>query len=81
MKNKIEVLSPGIGCRKTKRIVRSIKRFLENRQVEYELKIITDYDLFTNYRTWILPTVIINNKIVSRGYKPKEEKIFETLNK
>jgi len=81
MTNKIEILSPGIGCRKTKRIIRSITSFLESHQLEYELKIITDYDLLTNYNTWILPTVIINNKIVSRGYKPSKKKISETLNR
>jgi len=80
MTNKIEILSPGPGCWKTKRIACSIKSFLENHQLEYELEIITDQNLFINYNTWILPTVIINNKIVSRGYKPLEKKIFETLN-
>ena len=81
MRNKIEILAPGTGCRKTKKIVRSIKRFFENHQLEYELEIITDQVLFTNYHTWILPTVIINNKIAARGYIPSEAKIFETLNK
>jgi len=80
VKNKVEILSPGPGCWKTKKIVRSIQSFLEKNHVEYELDIITDQDLFTNYNTWILPTVIINNKVVSRGYKPSKKKIFETLN-
>ena len=79
MTNKIEILSPGPACWKTKKIIRSIKSILESHQVEYELKIITDWDLFTNYNTWILPTVVINNKIVARGYKPNEKEIFETI--
>ena len=80
MTNKIEILSPGPGCHKTQRIINSIKKLLETKQVEFELQIISNPADFLKYRTWILPTVIINNKIVSRGYKPSNKKIFETLN-
>lgn len=81
MINKIEILSPGPACWKTKKIIRHIENFLKKHQVEYEVKIITDQDLFINYETWILPTVVINDKIVARGYKPDEKTILKTLNK
>ena len=80
MINRIEILSPGPGCWKTKRIIRSIQSVLEKHHVNHELVIITDQDSFINYNTWILPTVIINNKVVSRGYKPMKEKVLKTLN-
>ena len=79
MTNKIEILSPGPGCHRTQRIIHSIKNLLQNHRVEYELEIITNQALFTNYRTWILPTVVINNKIVSRGYKPLTKIVLESL--
>lgn len=79
MINKIEILSPGPECRRTKRIINSIKSILDAKQVEYELKIISNPNDFNKYRTWILPTVVINNQIVSRGYLPPLNKILENV--
>jgi hypothetical protein len=36
-------------------------------------------DEFEKYKTWILPTIIINGNIVARGYKPADEVIFKSL--
>ncbi len=79
MTNKIEILSLGSACRKTENIIGLIKFFLEKHNVEYELNIITDPNLIINYNTLIFPTVLINDKIVSRGYKPNNETILEAL--
>lgn len=79
MRNKIEILSPGPGCRRTKRIISAIKTLLMKKQVDFELEIITNQESFSNYKTWILPTVIINNRIIARGYKPDENSILENL--
>ena len=54
MTNKIEILSPGPGCRRTQRIVGAIKRFLEQHHVEFELEVISNQEAFNKYRTWIL---------------------------
>jgi len=78
--NKIEILSPGKGCKRTQKIIKWVKNILDTNKVEYELEIITEQKRFTNYQTWILPTLIINGKIVARGYKPMEKKLFEALN-
>lgn len=79
MMNKIEILTTGPGCRKTQRIISAIKTLLEKNQVNFELKIISDQESFSNYRTWILPTVVINNRIIARGYKPNNQSILENL--
>lgn len=79
MRNKIEILSPGPGCRRTQRIINALKSFLQNNNIDFEMEIINNQQLFSNYKTWILPTVIVNNKIVSRGYQPGEQKIREHL--
>jgi len=80
MINKIEILSPGSACRRTQKTIKWIKTILERNKVDFELEIITNQDLFTNYKTWILPTVIINNQIISRGYKPSEQQIIKAIN-
>jgi 3-deoxy-D-manno-octulosonic-acid transferase len=80
-KNNITVLSPGKGCWKTKKIIGYIERFLSKYRIKSEITVETDIKQFFKYRTWILPTIIINGKIVARGYKPSEKKLFETLKK
>ncbi|GAB4318317.1 MAG: hypothetical protein Kow00127_10310 [Bacteroidales bacterium] len=80
MEHKIEILSPGPGCRRTRKVVDALSHFLEKQNVRYSLKVITSLDEILNYRTWLLPTVVINGKIVSRGYMPMEVTVLEHLN-
>ena len=81
MKNKIEILSPGKYCWKTKKIISKIKKFLITQNVDVEFVIISELKKILEYNTWILPTIIINGKIVARGYKPNDRKIIENLEK
>jgi len=46
---------------------------------EAEIAFIDSIDEMLNYRTWILPTLIINENIVARGYVPLIEKIVDLL--
>lgn len=52
---------------------------IEKEDLDAEIKVITDLQQMLTYRTWILPTLIINDKVVARGYFPKEEKIREFI--
>ena len=79
MINKIKILSPGSGCRRTNKIVKAITKFMEQNKIEFELEIVAKPDEFIKYKTWILPTVLINNKIVSRGYRPSNKIITDAL--
>ena len=79
MKNRIEILSPGKNCRKSKRIVFRIREYLKQQKIEADIIIINDLKEMKKYKTWILPTVIINGKIVARGYKPANDKILKYL--
>lgn len=81
MKNKVEILSPGPGCRKTRKIIKSIKKFFLKNNIDAEFNIISNANEFGKYKTWILPTIIINDKIVARGYLPENEVIKNSLNK
>ena len=79
MKNKVEILSPGPNCWKTKKIIKSMEQFFDEQNIEADFKIITSLKEFIKYRTWILPTIIINNKIVARGYRPSNQKILKSI--
>ena len=79
MKNLIEILSPGPGCWKTRKIIGSLKHFFEENGIEAEFKIISESEEYVKYDTWILPTVLVNGNIVARGYRPPNERIFNHL--
>ena len=79
MRNKVKILSPGPGCWKTKKIIKLMKAFFEKNNIEADFEILTRLKDFLKYKTWILPTVIINNKVVARGYQPSDDKILETI--
>ncbi len=81
MKNSVEILSPGPNCWKTRKIIKSIERFFEENSIEAEFRVINTIDDFVKYRTWILPTILINGKIVARGYRPSNNKILNSIKK
>ena len=79
MKNKVEILSPGKGCWKTRKIIKYLETFFSENNIEAEFEIISSTEEFLKYRTWILPTIIINNKIVARAYRPSNHKILKYI--
>ena len=81
MKNRVEVLSPGSNCWKTKKIIESMKQFFKEKDIEADFTIISNADEFIKYRTWILPTIIINGKIVARGYRPSKNKMLNSVDR
>ena len=79
--NKIKILALGPGCRKAKKIMKSMKEFIDENSINVEFEIVSSLKEFLKYKTWILPTVVINNKVVARGYRPTNEVIISNLNK
>ncbi len=77
--NKIIILSPGKGCWKTKKIIRYLEIFSRNHHFKTNIIVISEIKNLIKYRTWILPTIIINGKIVARGYRPSKKKLLEVL--
>ena len=79
MINKVKILSPGTGCRKTKKLIKSMKDFFEENDIEAEFEIVSSLKSFLKYKTWMLPTVVINDKVIARGYRPDNKKIMENM--
>ena len=77
--NRIEILSPGKSCRRTQKIIRYLEYTVKKHHVDADVVVITEALSFLNYRTWILPTVVINGKILARGYRPSEKNILKYL--
>ena len=78
-KNRIEILCPSQKCRKCTRIVRAVERLIKEEGIEADLIIIDQLEVLITKRTWVLPTIIVNDKIVARGYMPEKQKIITGL--
>jgi len=81
MINKIEILSPGENCWKTRKIISKMKKLVVDKNIDVKFIVISELSKILNYRTWVLPTVVINGKIIARGYKPDNKIIIENLEK
>ena len=77
--NQVKILSPGPACRRTRRIMRRLERYFEKRNIPVSYEIETDLEKIKQYETWILPTILINGTMVSRGYFPPEKLIESCL--
>ena len=80
MNKTIKILCPGRKCGKCRRMIQRVEEAVNISGVEAEIEIIDSIDEMINYRTWILPTLVINNKIIARGYVPTIEQILNFLN-
>jgi len=79
MPNTIKILAPGKNCRKVKRIIKEIKQFMSTNNYKADFVFVTTVDEFVDYKTWILPTIVINDSIASRGYTPIESDLRKLL--
>ncbi len=79
MNNRIDILSPGNACHKTKKLQRFMERFVRKYHVDAEIRVVTEPETLLAYRTWILPSVFVNGRPVARGYRPSEENILKNL--
>ena len=77
--NQIKILSPSPACRRTQKIIKRMKAYFDARNIPAVFEIETDLEKIKVYDTWLLPTIIINGTMVSRGYFPPEKLIESCL--
>lgn len=81
MTNKIEILCPPKKCGKCKRMIAKIEEAAKLSAAETEIIIIDDIEQLQTYSTWLLPSLVVNDKVVARGYIPPLEKIQKFFKK
>ena len=47
--------------------------------IEANIEIIDSLDEMVTYNTWLLPTLVINDRVVARGYVPSVKQILEYM--
>ena len=78
-KTDIKLLCPPKKCGKCRRMISRLESILQEKGIEEKIQIINDTNELLRYPTWVLPTLLINNKVVARGYLPSKEVIENFL--
>ncbi len=47
--------------------------------IEANIEIIDSLDEMLTYNTWLLPTLVINDQVVARGYLPSVKQILDHM--
>lgn len=75
----ISILCPSIHCRKCKRMILFVEKTVKEIGIDAKIEIISKMDDMQKFETWILPSLFVNNHVVSRGYIPKKEDLITII--
>jgi hypothetical protein len=79
LKNEIKILCQGIKCGKCKRLIARVTEAVKISNPESNIEIIYSTGEILKYATWVLPTLVINEKVIARGYSPSVMMIIKHL--
>jgi hypothetical protein len=79
MGNVIKILCSSRKCGKCRKMINCVKEIENRYRININIEIIDNIDEMIKFNTWILPTLIINEKIISRGYTPDMNLIIKHL--
>jgi hypothetical protein len=77
MHHEIKILCPGRKCGKCRRMLSRVEEAAILSETKVNIVIIDKLEELLKYQTWILPTLIINEVIVAKGYVPGIKMIQE----
>ena len=80
MKHKFEILCPSRKCSKCKKIIQRVEKIISQLEIDAEIEIITQLQEMLDFETWIIPSLFLDGKILTRGYMPTQEDILKILN-
>lgn len=80
MHYEIKILCPGRKCGKCRRMISRVEEAAILSEAKVNIVIIDKLEELLKYHTWILPTLIINDNIIARGYVPEIKIIQKYLN-
>jgi hypothetical protein len=78
---KIIILCPGTKCRKCRRMVQRVNEAVSESGLDAEVKILDTIEELVKFNTWVLPALVINSKMIARGYVPEKSKIIDEMKK
>lgn len=75
------ILCPGSKCRKCRKMIRMVDEAVLESGMEAEVKIVDKIEELIKFNTWVLPALMINGRMVARGYVPEKSKIISEMKK
>jgi len=81
MSVEIFILCPGQKCRKCRKMVRQVEEAVHESGIAADVKIVDKIEDLVKFNTWVLPALVINNKMVARGYVPEKSRIIDEMKK
>ena len=79
MTAKVFILCPGSKCRKCRRMIQKVNEAVMESGMDAEVKIIDKIEELIKFNTWVLPALMINGRMVARGYVPEISKIIAEM--
>lgn len=76
----IVILCPGTRCRKCRKMIQAVNETILESGLETDLKIIDQIEELVKFNTWVLPALVVNGKMIARGYTPEKAKILAAMN-
>ena len=76
---KLFILCPGTKCRKCRKMVKQVEVAVLESGMEAEVKIVDTLEELVKFNTWVLPALVINGKMIARGYVPEKSKIISEM--
>jgi hypothetical protein len=77
----IVILCPGTKCKKCRRMILQVEEAVKESGMETEITILDKLDDLLKYNTYVLPALVINEKMFARGYVPEKSMIIKEMNK
>ncbi len=79
MTHKFQILCPSKKCHKCQKLIDSVEKIISELELDAEIEIITKLERMLNFKTWILPSLFLDKKILTRGYIPKRKDVEKIL--
>jgi hypothetical protein len=79
MTAKLFILCPGSKCRKCRKMIQKVDEAVLESGMEAEVKIVDEIEELIKFNTWVLPALMINGRMVARGYVPEKSKIISEM--
>lgn len=77
MSIEIKVLGP--GCSKCKQLDRLVRSVVEENAIDAEITKIEDIVEIMNYGVMMTPALLINGKLVLKGYVPSKDEVLTKI--
>ena len=62
-------------------MVKQVEEAVQESGMDAEIQIVDQIDELVKFNTWVLPALVINGKMIARGYVPEKSKIIAEMKK